>query len=90
LILSMNLINISNTENSGIDIFEEEELEEPLEFEIEAVNIAINDELVMDKFFNIGIFEQQKQEVVDESSTIHIQNSNSTKNWLIDNIFSEI
>ncbi|CAG8840218.1 22133_t:CDS:2, partial [Gigaspora margarita] len=45
-----------------------EEFKEPLEFEVEAVNIAINDELVMDKFFNIGIFEQQEQKVINKSS----------------------
>ncbi|CAG8802146.1 717_t:CDS:1, partial [Gigaspora margarita] len=50
LISSMNL---TNNKNSSIDLFEEEEFKKPLEFEVEAVNIAINDELVMDKFFDI-------------------------------------
>ncbi|CAG8696731.1 13831_t:CDS:2, partial [Dentiscutata erythropus] len=78
---------VINTNNLLIDLFEEEEFEEPLEFEVEAVNIDINDELVMDKFFDIGIFEQLEQEVVDESSTIHFQNSINTKDWSIDDIF---
>ncbi|CAG8718552.1 26935_t:CDS:2 [Dentiscutata erythropus] len=82
-----NLVNIANTEDSGIDLFKEEEFEEPLEFEVEAVNIDINDELVMDEFFDIGIFEQLEQEVVDESSMIHFQNSINTEDWLIDDIF---
>ncbi|CAG8472487.1 7406_t:CDS:1 [Dentiscutata heterogama] len=67
--------NLVNTEDSSIDLFEEEEFEKPLEFEVEAVNITIDDELVIDEFFDISIFEQQEQEVVDESSTIHSQNS---------------
>ncbi|CAG8535746.1 1667_t:CDS:1, partial [Racocetra persica] len=65
-------------EDSGIDLFEKKEFKEPLEFEVEAVNIAIDSKLVIDKFFNIDIFEQQGQEVVDKSSTIH-QNSINTK-----------
>ncbi|CAG8558616.1 8841_t:CDS:1, partial [Cetraspora pellucida] len=57
---------MTNIANSSIDLFEEEKFKEPLEFEIEAVNIAINDKLVIDEFFDISIFEQQEQKVVNE------------------------
>ncbi|CAG8817258.1 27872_t:CDS:1, partial [Racocetra persica] len=45
--------------NSNIDLlFEEEGLEETLEFDIEAVNIDMRDELVMEEFFDMNIFGQ--------------------------------
>ncbi|CAG8658548.1 7362_t:CDS:2 [Cetraspora pellucida] len=71
LISPINLMDMTKTKNSGIDLFEKKEFEESLEFEVEVINIAINDELVINEFFDIGIFEQQKQEAVDESSMIH-------------------
>ncbi|CAG8544341.1 15678_t:CDS:1, partial [Dentiscutata heterogama] len=70
---------MTSTKDFGIDLFKEEEFKEPLKFEVEVVNINIDDELVINEFFDIGIFEQQEQEVVNKSSTTYFQNSTNTK-----------
>ncbi|CAG8496075.1 3071_t:CDS:2 [Cetraspora pellucida] len=50
LISPTNLTNMTNTENSGIDLFKEEKFEEPLEFEVEAQEVV--DESSMIHFQN--------------------------------------
>ncbi|CAG8816255.1 23249_t:CDS:1, partial [Racocetra persica] len=73
------------TKNFDIDLFfEEEGFEEPLEFDIKEVSITINDELGIDKFFDISIFKQD-QEVINESSSL--ATLISAEDWSIDDIF---
>ncbi|CAG8465731.1 6452_t:CDS:2 [Dentiscutata heterogama] len=64
-----NDLNATNTENLNIDLlFEDETFEEPLEFDIEAVSVAIDDEeLAMEEFFDVSTFKQD-QEIIDEDS----------------------
>ncbi|CAG8723229.1 26794_t:CDS:2 [Gigaspora margarita] len=54
--LSTNLTNVENSDNNLL--FEEEEFEkEPLEFDVEAVTINMNDELMIEEFFDMEVFE---------------------------------
>ncbi|CAG8633737.1 1951_t:CDS:2 [Ambispora leptoticha] len=89
-ISSTNLTNAMNTENLNIDLlFKDETFEEPLEFDVEAVNVAMDDKkLAMEEFFDVSTF-MQDQEIIDEDSNsmTHIQKSSSTKDWTIDDIF---
>ncbi|CAG8834123.1 13032_t:CDS:1, partial [Racocetra persica] len=80
----------TNTENLNIDLlFKDELFEKPLEFDVEAVSVAIDDEeLAIEEFFDISTFKQD-QEIINEDSNsmTYIQKSSSTKDWLIDDIF---
>ncbi|CAG8773779.1 1311_t:CDS:1, partial [Dentiscutata erythropus] len=72
-----NLTNTPGTKNTSFDFFFEEEglEEESLDFDIEAVSITIDDDLMLEKFFDLGAFEQN-QEIVEESSSITLLNPN--------------
>ncbi|CAG8604784.1 1450_t:CDS:2, partial [Racocetra persica] len=70
--------------DSGIDLFEEKKFEEPLKFEVEVINIAINNKLIIDEFFYISIFEQQEQEVNKNNLYIDIQEYSFEPNIVID------
>ncbi|CAG8439049.1 11149_t:CDS:2 [Scutellospora calospora] len=75
-ILSTDLINTADTENSSINLFfEEERFEEPLEYDVEAVSIDMNDVLVIEEFFEISNFRQDNK-VINESSSSAIHASN--------------
>ncbi|CAG8506022.1 8687_t:CDS:2 [Racocetra fulgida] len=61
--------------------------EELLEFDVEVVTIDMNDELMIEEFFDMNAFEQN-QNVSDESSDTFLQNAtDSTEDWSIDKIF---
>ncbi|CAG8823376.1 19841_t:CDS:1, partial [Dentiscutata erythropus] len=80
----------TNTENLNIDLlFEDETFEEPLEFDVEAVSVAMDDEeLAMEEFFDVSTFKQDQEIIDDDSNSMtHIQKSSSTKDWSIDDIF---
>ncbi|CAG8784049.1 24358_t:CDS:1, partial [Racocetra persica] len=66
--------------NSNIDLlFEEKELEEEtLEFDIEAVNIDMRDELVIKKFLDINTFRQ-----CQDNKTCLQESTTSTKDGLV-------
>ncbi|CAG8842012.1 41280_t:CDS:1, partial [Gigaspora margarita] len=84
--LSTNLTNVENSDNNLL--FEEKGFEkEPLEFDIEAITIDMNDELMIEEFFDIEVFERN-QNISNESSDTYLQNAIiSTKDWSIDKIF---
>ncbi|CAG8467750.1 1991_t:CDS:2 [Cetraspora pellucida] len=88
--ITVALDDATNTENLNIDLlFEDELFEEPLEFDIEAISVAMdNEKLVIEEFFDVSTF-KQNQEIIDEdlNSMTYIQKFSSTKNWLIDDIF---
>ncbi|CAG8746272.1 14994_t:CDS:2, partial [Dentiscutata erythropus] len=54
--------------------FEEGLEEKPLEFDVEAVTIDMNDELIIEEFFNMDAFERN-QNISDENSDTYLQNA---------------
>ncbi|CAG8769750.1 12544_t:CDS:1, partial [Dentiscutata erythropus] len=66
-------------ENINVDLlFEEKEFEEFMEVDIEIVSIDTRDRFIIEEYFNISTFEQD-QEIIEESSTINLQESINTE-----------
>ncbi|CAG8749641.1 26940_t:CDS:1 [Dentiscutata erythropus] len=79
----------NNTEYTNVDPFFEEEFDELLQIDIEAVSIDMNNESVVENFFDIKTFEQSQgisKENLDTSFQRHI--TSADRDWLIDDIFS--
>ncbi|CAG8620136.1 1746_t:CDS:1, partial [Dentiscutata erythropus] len=67
------------------------ENEELLQINDEAVNIDINNELAIEKFFNIKMFEQNLKKTDEDNSATYSQRptTRTDENWSIDDIFSQ-
>ncbi|CAG8558878.1 10905_t:CDS:2, partial [Dentiscutata heterogama] len=83
----VSLIDDINTTDTSNNLFFDEELSdiEELQIEIEPIDTEMNDNnLVIEKFFNLEAY-KQKQEISEESLSIHHQRSTCiNENWSID------
>ncbi|CAG8661276.1 9959_t:CDS:1, partial [Dentiscutata heterogama] len=86
---SQDLLDDSDIEDTNIDFYLEKELdEELLQFGIEAEDIDIKNELMIENLFNIQIYKQNQEKTIKKSSIDYSQlSTNTTEDWLIDNIF---
>ncbi|CAG8787381.1 19696_t:CDS:1, partial [Racocetra fulgida] len=79
----------NNTEFTNIDPFFEEEFDELLQINVEVVSMDMNNESVVENFFDVKTFEQSQgisEESLNTSSQRHITSADG--DWSIDDIFS--
>ncbi|CAG8695299.1 16241_t:CDS:1, partial [Dentiscutata heterogama] len=81
---------VTNNDNTNNDLFFEEFEEEFLQISIEAIDFPMNEDSVLESFFNISVFEQiQKRS--EENLPVSLQMAPSTEgtdeNWSVDDIF---
>ncbi|CAG8846204.1 14312_t:CDS:1, partial [Gigaspora margarita] len=67
-----------NSESSNIDLFEEEFNEEFLQINVEATNMEVKNELAIEQFFDIGILEQNQENITEDNSVNSQRPTDST------------
>ncbi|CAG8473491.1 30365_t:CDS:2 [Gigaspora margarita] len=81
--------NTSQTKYADVDSFFEEKFDELLQINVEEVSMDINNELAIERFFDIRTFEQNQEEIVkrslDTCSQRHI--TRVDEDWSVDDIF---
>ncbi|CAG8507009.1 18845_t:CDS:2 [Gigaspora margarita] len=93
LLESKNSMNdTSQTEYTDINPSFKEEFDELLQINVEKISMDMdmNDELSIEKFFNIRTFEQNQEEIVKRSLDTYSQRhiTSIDEDWSVDNIFS--
>ncbi|CAG8731422.1 19087_t:CDS:2, partial [Dentiscutata erythropus] len=79
LIVNLNEYENINSEDANIDLFERELNNEFLQINIEVVNMEMNNELAIEQFFDIGMFEQN-QDIIENDQIINSQRPTSNTN----------
>ncbi|CAG8800562.1 25081_t:CDS:1, partial [Dentiscutata erythropus] len=80
----------NKTEYTNVDPFFKEFDDELLQINVEEVSIKMNNELAVEKFFDIRTFELNQEEKVKKNSNTYSQRhiTSIDKDWSIEDIFS--
>ncbi|CAG8842362.1 8002_t:CDS:1, partial [Gigaspora margarita] len=71
--------NSINSKSASIDLFEKEFNEEFLQINVETTNMEVENELAIEQFFDIGMLEQN-QENITEDNLVNSQRSTDSTN----------